>query len=77
MKKTVNCMVIVAVLTMTCGMLVTQAESGSCGSGCDIKKDVYKCASEGSCVCDEKTWYKPQTWFKKCPVCDAKEEIKS
>ena len=55
------------ILLFACAAFTAVSAEACQTCGCQLKKAAD--AAADTCVCDDKAWYKPQTWFKKCPVC--------
>ncbi len=70
MKKKVALLLLIALVST----LAISSPSFACKTcGCELKKAVTEAVADASCNCDDKAWYNPLTWFKDCPVCDAKK----
>jgi len=73
MKKISICLLALIIVSM-----LVIAPSYACNTcGCQVKNVAKKVeAKAGGCICNDKAWYNPLSWFKKCSVCDAKKALK-
>jgi hypothetical protein len=65
MKTKLSLLVLAIFAVSMLGSISVQA--GGMGACPMMKEKSAECAT---CICDSKAWYKPQSWFKTCPVCD-------